>query len=145
MALTGLAADVDVDQVHALLLARTPELLDPTSPEHGLYEAEVNGITAEVVSITGPEPQGDYRTLTLRAITVGVAAQIEYGLFPEQQGLGDTSRGAMLQKRYERLLEQLASAKAAAGDIPSIARPTGSFPPARPYPDAAECWPPRYS
>lgn len=144
MALEGLAADVDPNQVHALLLARTPAILDPTSEDHALYEAEVQGITTEVVSVTGATPTDGYRGLTLRTITVGVAAQLEFGLFPEQQ-LGDTSRGQVLQARYEKLLERLASAKEASGDIPTAPRPGGSFPAAGAYPDPAErCSPAGY-
>lgn len=136
-----LADDVDVQQVHALLLARTPAVLDPASEDHDLYEAELAGITTEVVSVTGPAPTGAYRDLALRAITVGVAAQLEFGLFPEQQ-LGDTARGRVLQERYEALLARLGASKDAGGDIPTVARPVGIFPPARAYPDAAEpCWP----
>lgn len=138
MALDGLAADVDPQQVHALLLARQPAILDEDSEEHALFEAEVKGITTEVVAVTGDEPAaGPYRDLAVRAIEVGVAAQIEYALFPEQQ-LGDTSRGATLQARFERLLAQLGASADAGGALPTIGRPGGSFPAARAYPDPAE-------
>lgn len=137
MALEGLAADVDIEQVHALLLARAPSILEPESPDAALFEASVNGIAAEVVAITGTNPTGEYRKLAAWAITLGVAMQLESALFPEQQ-LGDGSRAANLQKRYEALLVRLASAKAAAGDVPGVARPVGSFPAARPYPDPIE-------
>lgn len=139
MALTGLAAEVDPDQVHALLLARSPALLDPESDEHVLYEATVRQIVAEVIAITGPDPQDDeYRDLALATIALGVAAQLEFALFPEQQGLGDTGRGAALQARYEALLARLASSKLAAGELPTIAHPVGNFPTALSYPDPAE-------
>lgn len=137
MALEGLAADVDIDQVHALLLARTPSILEPDSPDYALYEGSVRGVTTEVVAITGANPSGTYRELAVWAITVGVAAQLESALFPEQQ-LGDSSRAATLQARYDTLLGRLASSKDAGGDIASVARPVGSFPAATAYPDPAE-------
>lgn len=141
MALEGLAADVDIQQVHALLLARTPAILDAASEDHALYEAEVQSIAAEVVTVTGPTPTGAYRDLALRTIAVGVAAQIELSLFPEQQ-MGDTARAVTLEARYEKLMARLGAAVSAAGEIPTVARPVGNFPPARAYPDAAEpCWP----
>lgn len=146
MALDGLAAEVDVQQVHALLLARTPAILDPASEDHGLYEAELQGITTEVVSVTGPTPTGAYRDLALRTITVGVAAQLEFGLFPEQQ-LGDTARGRMLQERYESLLARLGAAGDAAGDVPGVARPVGDFPDPAGYAeflDTCTAYVPRY-
>ncbi|WP_243061150.1 hypothetical protein [Nocardioides sp. SR21] len=139
MALDGIAADVDVQQVHALLLARQPAILDPTSEEHELFASEVKGIATEVVAITGPSPTGTFKDLAVRAIEVGVAAQIEYALFPEQQ-LGDGSRGAMLTARYEALLARLGAAANAAGEVPGVARPVGSFPTARRYPDPVEPW-----
>lgn len=142
MALEGIAAEVTVEQVHALLLARTPAILDTSSSDYALFETEVESITAEVVTITGSDPEGAYRDLAVRAIAVGVAAQIEWALFPEQQ-LGDTARAVVLEARYEKLLARLGAASAAAGDMPTVARPVGSFPAARGYPDAAEptCWP----
>lgn len=143
MALEGLAADVNVQQVHALLLARTPSILEPTSDDHSLYEAEVQGITTEVVAVAGPTPTGAYRDLALRAITVGVAAQLEFGLFPEQQ-LGDTARGRMLQERYERLLGQLGGSDGAAGEIPAVARPIGDFPEPDGYAEFIDPWGSRY-
>lgn len=138
MALEGLAAEVDIQQVHALLLARQPAILDADTEEYALLEAEIKGITTEVVAVTGAEPpEGPYRDLAVRAIEVGVAAQIEYALFPEQQ-LGDGSRGAMLTARYEALLARLGASADAAGTLPTIGRPVGSFPVARAYPDPAE-------
>lgn len=137
MALDGLAAEVEIEQVHALLLARTPAILDEESEDHALYESSVKGTTAEVVAVAGENPDGAYRDLAVWAITVGVAAQLESALFPEQQ-LGDGSRAATLQKRYEGLLARLGAATQAVGTVPSIARPRGSFPDARPYPDAVE-------
>ncbi|MDI6911477.1 hypothetical protein [Nocardioides sp.] len=139
MALEGLAADVDVQQVHALLLARQPAILDPASEEYALFESEVKGITTEVVAVTGAEPPaGAYRDLAVRTIEIGVAAQIEYALFPEQQ-LGDGSRGAILQARYERLLAQLGASSSAGGDVPTTPVPQGDFPPA--CPDPLGFWP----
>lgn len=128
MTLEGLAADVDVQQVHALLLARTAPLPEEGSEERPLYEATVRQVTAEVVAVTGGEPQDAYRGLALAAIALGVAAQLEFALFPEQQGLGTDGRGAALQRRYEALLVRLGTSAAAAGSIPTIAHPTGDFP-----------------
>lgn len=146
MALEGLAAEVDIDQVQALLLARAPSILQRDSEEYALYEGTVNGITTEVVSITGPNPTGEYRSLAAWTITLGVAAQLESALFPEQQ-LGDGSRSANLQRRYEALLARLAGSKAADGETPGVARPLGDFPGPEGYADflpSCASYTPRY-
>jgi hypothetical protein len=138
MALEGLAAEVLIDQVHALLLARAPLILETGSEDAALFEGTVTGITTEVAAITGSDPAvGDYRNLAVWAITLGTAAQLEAALFPEQQ-VGDQARAVILQRRYEALLARLGASSQADGEVTSVPSPIGTFPDARCYPDPAE-------
>lgn len=79
--------------------------------------------------------------LAVWAVTLGVAAQLEASLYPEQQGIGDGGRAAILERRYQAALAQLrgrlpgdAVDEAAEGRPPA---PRGNFPNPRPYPDPA--------
>jgi hypothetical protein len=126
--LTGLAADVDPQRVHALLINRAPGLLEEGAPDHALFQETVRGVTSEVTPVVGPDPApGQVRDLAVWCITLGVAAHLESALFPEQQ-FGDDSRAAQLHRRYLGVLSQLRK------DVGKTA-PKGSFPAAQPWPD----------
>lgn len=126
--LTGLAADVDPQRVHALLINRAPGLLEEESPDHALFLETVRGVASEVIPVVGPDPApGQLRDLAVWCIALGVAAHLESALFPEQQ-IGEDARAAQLHRRYLGVLSQLR------GDAGKTA-PSGSFPPAHPWPD----------
>ncbi|MBB3041019.1 hypothetical protein [Nocardioides soli] len=140
-----LALEVRLASVKALLYARQSDILDQDNVEQFPFFLELlNGVAVEVESVTGTNPQnGTVRALAVQAITYGVAAQIEFAAYPEQQ-LGDSARAGQLQGRFTELLDRLRAvvAEGAEGALPaSVGGPRGSFPPARPYPDAAERWP----
>lgn len=102
---TPLAEEITPERVQALLIGRTPGMLE--DPEHyGLFTEIVAGITTEVSNIVGPSPAGWVRDSALWAITLGAAALIEESLFPEQQ-LGDATRAQQLQVRYLGVLADL--------------------------------------
>lgn len=135
--LTGLAALVDVTQVHALLLARNPALLDPGSSDHDLLLQTIAGVTTEVTPLVGDDPSpGQIRDLAVWCVTLGVAAHLEAALFPEQQ-LGDNARASQLNARYLGVLSDLRS-RSTGGT-----KPRGNFPsPERGgWPDPARQWP----
>lgn len=138
MPLTGLAADVDVAQVRALLLNRSPNLLDEdASPtEHDLFVESANGIGTEVRAIVGdPAADSDLRAAAVWAVTLGAAHLIEAALFPEQQ-LGEFARAEVLRRRYESVLKLLGSANKDTGVVDRVAS-AGAFPDPVPYPDPA--------
>lgn len=135
--LVGLAGDVLVDQVRALLLNRRPDLLDEdASPtEHALYIQSVRGIATEVTAVVGDSIAGGKRDTAVWCITLGVAHLIEAALFPEQQ-LGEFARAEVLRRRYESVLALLGRQNDDSGVVPPLG-PIGSFPPPMPYPDPA--------
>lgn len=147
IALSALGAAVEVEMVASLMTARPPELLldadqdgNAVSP---LFVASVRGVCTEVQPYLGAAISGPRWDLATWAVTLGVAAQLEASLFPEQQGLGDSSRASILERRYQAALTQLAGrlpgdlGDEATGQRPTA--PTGSFPPApQCYPDPAE-------
>lgn len=129
--LTGLAADVDPRRVHALLLNRTPDVLDPESADHDLFVETVRGVAAEVVPLVGTDPApGELRDLAVWAVTLGVASHLEAALFPEQQ-LGEDARSSQLLSRYLGVLAELRRIG------PAGPAPRGQFPTAQPWPDPA--------
>ena len=145
MPLSGIAAKVEKAQVHALLLARAPGILDDTGDAAQLFEQTVRGIATEVIPLVGSDPRSGARLdLGVWCITLGVAAQIEAALFPEQQGPG--GRSEYLDRRYQAALAQLR-------DIPRDDQEEGqsppvgsraSFPDATAYPDPVRVFPQGY-
>ncbi|MFW6776075.1 hypothetical protein ACOACO_17460 [Nocardioides sp. CPCC 205120] len=143
-AVTGLASEVKRERIHSLLLARVPSILQEGHEHAALLQEHLRSVTSEVVAVVGRNPaEGLLRDLAITAIAYGVAAEIEFALFPEQQ-LGEDARGRELRRRYDTFLTRLAAAAAAAApadpDAPltSPLSPTGSFPAPSPYPDPAE-------
>lgn len=127
--LDGLAGEVKLGAVKALLLARDPYLLDPENPEKFVEFFELlNGIGIEVEAIVGTDPTGIVRRLALWAITVGVAAAIDGSLYPEQ---GGNDSASALQVRYLAALKALRGS-GGEGSV-SFGGPLGSFP--APYRD----------
>jgi hypothetical protein len=110
--LTGLAAEVHVRRMQALLIGRPPDCL--TDPDaRPLVDETVRGIATEVAAITGSDPAGEVRDLALWAIVLGSAASLEAALFPEGTGIGDTGRAEVLQRRYLGVLADLRRATTA--------------------------------
>ncbi|MSZ75520.1 MAG: hypothetical protein F2667_00265 [Actinobacteria bacterium] len=146
MDLVGLATKVEVEQVLALLSARSPKLLDSEGSTFAMYEQLLAGVAAEVTAVVGTEPGTEVAQLATWCITLGVAATVEASLFPEQQ-VGDMGRANILQRRFEAVMKQLQAA-GASGPKPEgslgTGGPIGTFPPALPYPDPARgsegCW-----
>lgn len=138
--LEGIAGDVLIGQVRALLLNRSPDLLDEAaSPtEHALYVESVRGIATEVTALVGASVSGGKRDTAVWAVTLGAAYLIEAALFPEQQ-LGEFARAEILRRRYEAVLAMLQGQSDTTGVVPPPA-PLGTFPPALPYPDPATVW-----
>lgn len=135
--LSALAQEVDPDSVNALLLARAPDVLDEDDERHGLYLEALEGASAEVEAVAGPDPQPlARRRIALRAIAFGVAADLEESLFPEQN-VGDGARAAYLRRRYDELIKLL-QAQDAVGLAPAVPAPLGNFPLPSRYPDPAE-------
>ncbi len=136
MPLTGLAAEVTKANVGVLLAQRDPDLLDKTygTPPAPMFEAFVQQIAAEVIPVVGSNPTGATRTLALQAIAYGVASNIEYAEFPEQQARGDSGRGYFLKLKFNDLMATLRGMPSSSDAIASgVSR--GSFPPASVYPD----------
>ena len=132
--LSGIAGDVDPRRVRALLVNRTPALLDPENDDHDLFAETVAGVATEVVPLVGADPAaGELRDLAVWCITLGVAASLESGLYPEQQ-LGEDARASELRIRYLGVLSDLRSRSSAAGTGPQ-----GSFPAPLPWPDPIGC------
>lgn len=130
--LIGIAADVEPERVHALLLNRTPRILDPNDPDHALFTETVRGVVAEVAPLVGQDPPpGPTRDLAVWATVLGVAHHLEAALFPEQQ-LGEDSRAETLLRRYLGVLADLRSRGNGGGQSP-----IGRFPAAPGYPDPA--------
>jgi hypothetical protein len=126
------AAHLDPRQVQALLVNRQVDLLNPASPEHDLYSQTVTGVATEIVPIVGADPApGPVRDLAVWCLALGVAASLETALFPEQQ-LGEDARARELRVRYLAVRAELR------GRAGSGSGPTGSFPPALPWPDPVE-------
>lgn len=147
--LSPLGEAVTVEKVSSLMTARSPELLAPngdsgaTSP---LFVESVWGVCAEVQPYVGSAKPNDAATsarwdLAVWAVTLGVAAQLEASLFPEQQGLGDQGRAAILERRYRSALEQLGARlpgdAASDGDAGRPPAPRGRFDLQPAYPDPA--------
>lgn len=140
--LTALGDAVQVAAVLALMTARHPKLLDAGDPDHALYVEIVRGVCTEVQPYAGSATSGPRWDLAVWAVTLGVAAQVEASLWPEQNGLGDSGNAAEdLERRYEAVLKRLAQqlpgdapGDGASGRPPS---PRGSFPPPPCYPDPA--------
>ncbi|WP_156759555.1 hypothetical protein [Microbacterium karelineae] len=139
MALTGIAGEVTEAMVGVLLKERPVDILEYEygDPPTSIFEATVQQIAAEVIPVTGPDPQGSTRALAIQCIAYGVASNIEYAEFPEQQGAGDLGRGYFLKRKFDDLLSRLASLSkdGSAGGSVSRAR----FPAPRPYPDPFRC------
>lgn len=134
----GWVADVTPERVHALLLQRAPRLLDAGSTQQQLFLQHVAGVASEVLPLVAADSTNDsLRHMASWAVVLGVAANVEEALFPEQQ-LGDDSRAASLRARY---LGVLASLRAMPGILPTAggALPAGRFPavPCPAYPDPA--------
>lgn len=146
--LTALGEAVRPSAVTALMTARRPQLLDPNSDDHDLYVETVRGVCTEVQPYVGSQVSGPRWDLAVWAVTLGVAAQVEASLWPEQNGLGDSGNAAEdLQRRYESVLKQLgqnlpgdADGDGASARPPS---PRGSFPEPPRYPDPAPSLRPR--
>lgn len=138
MALAGFAAEVKPRSVRALLGNRDPAILKTDDPNHDLFTETVAGVATEIVPLVGVDPPaGPVRDLAIWCLTLGVAASIETSLYPEQQ-LGEDARASELRIRYLATLAELRERGAVAGSGPS-----GSFPPALPYPDPVEQYPAR--
>lgn len=155
MTLSPLGSAVTREMVLSLMTARSPELLDPigeSGPDDGsaenadLFGASVRGVCTEVQPYVGSAKPDDVATaarwdLAVWAVTLGVAAQLEASLFPEQQGYGDAARAEVLERRYRAALAQLAGRlpgdSVTDGTVTGPASPSGSFPPPRRYPDPA--------
>lgn len=136
--LTGFAADVEVEQVRALLLNRRPDLLDEDADTrgHDLFVSAVRGTASEVAAVVGANPaDGPRRDAAIWCTTLGVASLIESSLFPEQQG-GDGGRADDLRRRFEAALKKLGTLDDDTG-IAAPAGPQGTFPDPTPYPDPA--------
>lgn len=132
--LTGFAADVDPRRVRALLVNRDPALLEALDPDHDLFFETVDGVAAEIVPMVGEDPSpGPVRDLAVWCLTLGVAASLETGLYPEQQ-IGEDARARELRVRYLGVLNELRSR---AGGTTG---PHGQFPKALPWPDPARTW-----
>lgn len=148
---SSLGSAVTREMVRSLMTARSPELLDPSGESDDpdgtdLFETSVRGIATEVQPYVGSAKPNDEATsarwdLAVWAVTLGVAAQLEASLFPEQQGYGDAARAEVLERRYRAALAQLAGRlpgdSVADGSVTGPASPSGSFPPPRRYPDPA--------
>lgn len=134
--LSELALEVKLSTINALLLGRAPDVLDPQGDQFELFLEALSGATSEVEAIVGTNPgPATRRTLALRAIAYGTAADLEESLFPEQQQ-GDGARAAYLRRRYDVIIGMLAE-QDTSGVVHGPLSPTGSFPAARPYPDGA--------
>lgn len=137
MPLTGLAAAVTKPMVGLLLVERSADILDRTwgNPPSSVFEATVQQITAEVIPVVGSDPGGATRDLALQCIAYGVAASMEYSLYPEQQSIANSGRGYFLKLKFNELLATLRSMpKSGAGGLGTgVSR--GKFPPASGYPD----------
>jgi hypothetical protein len=111
--LTGIAADIRLERLQALMINRPPDCL--TDETAGPLVAEtLRGIAAEVTAVTGPTPTGDVRELAVWAVVLGAAASLEAALFPEQL-LGDGARAEVLQRRYLGVLADLRRVVATTG------------------------------
>ncbi|TIC78781.1 hypothetical protein [Nocardioides sp. GY 10127] len=140
--LSPLASEVDLGAVTALFVAREDlPVFDTADPAHAHYLRALDGIATEVEAIVGSDPQAPVRKFALRAIAMGVAAQLERSIFPEQQTGDDNS--SEYRDAYLALLAQLrASGATSDGALRGGLSPVGSFPAAPRYPDPAErrCW-----
>lgn len=126
--------EVDSRRVRALLVNRDPALLNAEDPDHDLFTQTVAGVATEIVPIIGADPApGPLRDLATWCLTLGVAASLETGLYPEQQ-LGEDARASELRIRYLGVLNDLRSR------VGSGSRPRGSFPAATPWPDPIRGW-----
>jgi hypothetical protein len=146
--LSPLGSAVELEMIGSLMTARPPELTEPgpdgdtdLSP---LLEASVRGICTEVQPYVGSAKPDDVATaarwdLAVWAVTLGVAAQLEASLFPEQQGLGDAGRAAILGARYReavaRLAGRLPGDAVTDGESDRPSPPRGNFPRPLGYPD----------
>lgn len=110
--LSGLAAEVRIERMQALLIGRPPDCLTNVDTRP-LVDETVRGVASEVAAITGREPVGEVRDLAVWAIVLGSAASLEAALFPEGVGLGDTGRAEVLQRRYLGVLADLRRATTA--------------------------------
>lgn len=144
MALSGMLGDVTQTRVRGLLEERDPRILDESIPDEvARFEARVQGAAVEVVALIGTDPAaGPLRSLAVEAITRQTASEIEYAEYPEQQNAGNIGRGYSLHQRYLELLARIQAIVTATGIpngdgtlTPSATAPSGSFPPADPYPD----------
>ncbi|WP_221585559.1 hypothetical protein [Microbacterium sp. G2-8] len=136
MPLTGIASEVTESMVGVLLKERSPDMLFERTygdPPQTIFEATVQQIAAEVIPVTGADPQGATRELTLQCIAYGVASNIEYAEFPEQQGAGSQGRGYFLKRKFDDLLNTLRTLPKDGSGKGNVSR--ARFPAARPYPD----------
>lgn len=135
--LSTLGLEVKLSSINALLQARAPDVLDPADSERfELFLEALAGATSEVEAIIGVDPQpGPRRKLALRAIAYATAADLEESLFPEQQQ-GDGARAAYLRRRYDVIIGMLQD-QDTSGVVHGPLSPTGRFPVAQAFPDAA--------
>ncbi|MEJ7846433.1 MAG: hypothetical protein WKF93_12390 [Acidimicrobiales bacterium] len=133
--MSELAAEVRQEDVQVLLVNRKSRVLGSESGQQALFEQSVKGVASEVIAVVGAAPPvGALRDLAVRCITLGVAAELEAALFPEQQT--ENGRAVILERRYLRLLGQLdAASSGAEGALPDAGHAAGVFPPPTAYPD----------
>lgn len=109
----------NAEQVHGVIPQRAGNGFSATSiPSQADVESVIEQICVEVVAEVDPfdaatviSGTGDDRQtlgqLARWCATLGAAAQVELGFFPEQQQLGDTSIGQVLYSRYKDALVRL--------------------------------------
>ncbi|MGX9348154.1 hypothetical protein [Microbacterium sp. KNMS] len=133
--MTGIIDEVTKASVGVLLIERSPNVLDRVygNPPESVFDAFVQQIAAEVIPVTGPDPQGATRQLALQCMAYGIASSVEYAEFPEQQGPGGAGRGWFLKQKFNELLAMLRGMPGADGTVAGISRAT--FPPPQRYPD----------
>ena len=135
LVLSPLAAQVNVESVRALLVARDPGVLDPANTERfALFLRELDGVATEVEAIVGTSPQPPVLKPALRAITLGVAANLERSLFPEQQ-LGGEDNASEYRIAYLSMLKDLRGMPTTSPGALGSSGPRGTFPAPLPYAD----------
>jgi len=102
-----------------------PTFTSSTTPTAAQVGGIIDGITTEIMGRLGEVPVqlatpvreggGPADTPAGHCAAVGSAAAVELQFYPDQQG-GSGSPAAMLEARYQRLLERLAGAAANIGD-----------------------------
>lgn len=104
----ALATEVSDQQVMALMIGRSPQILTSDLQRQQFYEELLRGIAAEVGAITGDPPPDAVHDLAVWAVALGAAAQLDTSLYPDQiQSPEDGGRASVLQARYAAVLAQL--------------------------------------